>query len=143
MRSTLPYPQTRLTAVWPPDFAPTAVNAFAKLPLDPLVRECENCKLRAACAPGRYARPDCNEAITQAAQPVPKKQPREERYEAILNALREHGPQTIYDLMQRDVGKYGTLRDRIYELIAQGRIRSTLVRHKRARIAILSLLEEQ
>lgn len=142
MRSTLPYPRTRLTAFWPPDFEPVAVIVFATSSLDPLVLECENCKLRAACAPGRYARPDCKEGATQAPHETPKQLPREERYEMILSALREHGPQTIYDLMRRGVGKYGSLRNRIYELIAQGRIKLTLVPHGITRIAIYSLEEQ-
>lgn len=144
MRANFAYERTKLTDVWPPGFAPSAIRVFARLPVDPLIHECENCKLRAACEPGRYARPECEEAVTQA--PQPNEQPatdREDRYAPVIGALRAYGPQTVYDLVACGIGKYGTLRERLYELVAQGRVQSTRVQRNNTNVAFYSLVEER
>lgn len=142
MRGYSLYPSTALTEVWPPDFAPTAVNAFAEKPLDPLVNECEACKLRAASRAERFAKPKCAER-----QIEPRKTPecgpwnKGDTSDRIIEALRAHGPQTVYDLQAIGIGRYGTLRQHIDALRKTGRINTTHISRNGTHVAVYALEE--
>lgn len=142
MRGYSLYPATPLTQVWPSDFAPTAVTAFEALPLDPLVVECEACKLRAACRAEQFAKIKCGER-----QLEPRKASECEPWnkgdtsERIIDALRAYGPQTVYDLQAIGIGKYGTLRQHIDALRKAGRINTTHISRNGTHVAVYSLEE--